>query len=39
MLTRRPHSAGITTTTVTFPSPNPSSFEVIKEHKQGFPQV
>ncbi|XP_077969150.1 coiled-coil domain-containing protein 33-like isoform X1 [Styela clava] len=32
-------SAGITTTTVTFPSPHPNAFEVSNEQMQGFPQL
>uniref|UniRef100_H2YV24 C2 domain-containing protein n=1 Tax=Ciona savignyi TaxID=51511 RepID=H2YV24_CIOSA len=39
MLSRRPCIAGITTSTLTFPDPNPTSFQVLKEHQQGFPQV
>lgn len=32
-------SAGITTSTVTLPSPHPSAFEVPTQHIQGFPQI
>nr|XP_026689989.1 coiled-coil domain-containing protein 33 isoform X4 [Ciona intestinalis] len=39
MLSRNPCIAGITTSTITFPSPNPASFQVLKEHQQGFPQL
>ncbi|XP_076800040.1 coiled-coil domain-containing protein 33-like [Clavelina lepadiformis] len=39
MLTRYPCPAGITSTTLTFPSPNPSAFEVAKVDQQGYPQL
>ena len=39
MLSRKPLPAGVASTPITFPSPNPSSFAVVKKSRQGHPQV
>jgi len=39
MLSQRPLTAGLSSTPITFPNPNPTSFAVLKQNRQGHPQV